>query len=232
MVLVACRRRPTALTDNSGSSTREPRSARSRLPTRRQGPREELCYEFARANPDASLAIVRPCVILGPHVKNYISRMLEKRIIFGLVRAAAPVHPRDDAVRAIFRSSRTARWGSSTSADGALTLGRMAEMSGRRVVRLPVFLLAAGSRPSRGSSAGPRSASASGYIDYALYPWCRLEREAQTELLFMFKYDALRAFSDYLDSRTEPDGTPRVRSDAIVDVDDDDLNDLEEVDET
>jgi len=85
-------------------------------------------------------------------------------------------------------------------------------------VRLPVFLLRWLVALAWKLGWTSISEAPPGYIDYALYPWCVSNVKLKTELLFMFKYDALRAFSDYLDSRTEPDGTPRVRSDAIVDV--------------
>jgi UDP-glucose 4-epimerase len=196
---------------------------------------EELCYEFARANPDACLAIVRPCVIIGPHVSNYLSRMLEKPIIFAPWSPDPPIQfiHEDDAVRAIFRLLKHRKMGLfNLAADGAMTLGRIAEMSGRRLVRLPVFLLRWIMALAWRFGWTSVTEAPPGYLDYALYPWCVSNVKLKTELLFMFKYDALRAVSDFVESRSgEQEGTARTRMDDIVDVDDEDLDELEEVDE-
>lgn len=191
---------------------------------------EELCYEFAKHNPEACVIIVRPCVIIGPHVGNFISRMLEKPIIFG-ARGHDPavqlIHE-DDAVRALFRLLKLRKMGVfNLAADGAMTIGRIAQVAGRSVFRLPLFLLrfimAIGWKLgwTRITEAPP------GYLDYALHPWLISNVKLKTELLFLFKYDAMRAFQDYLDSRVERGGPGRRPDDLIVDVDDEDLDELE-----
>jgi len=52
----------------------------------------------------------------------------------------------------------------------------------------------------------------------------------KTELLFLFKFDAFRAFSDYLETRAEKNGVPRPKDDLVIDVDDEDLDELEAAD--
>jgi UDP-glucose 4-epimerase len=193
---------------------------------------EELCYEFARNNPEACLIIVRPCVIIGPHVSNFISRSLEKPIVFAARGYDPPIQlvHEDDAVRAIFRLLKLRKMGVfNIAADGALTLSRVAHMAGRRLFSLPLFLLrwivALGWKFGwkRITEAPP------GFLDFVVHPWLISNVKLKTELLFLFKYDALRAMQDFVDARNEQQGGPR-RADLILDVEDEDLDELEAAD--
>ncbi|HZV03098.1 MAG TPA: NAD-dependent epimerase/dehydratase family protein [Planctomycetota bacterium] len=193
---------------------------------------EELCYEFARTNPEACLIIVRPCVIIGPHVSNFISRSLEKPIVFAARGYDPPIQlvHEDDAVRAIFRLLKLRKMGVfNIAADGALTLSRVAHMAGRRLFHLPLFLLrwivALGWRFGwkRITEAPP------GFLDFVVHPWLISNVKLKTELLFLFKYDALRAMQDFIDARDAQQGGPK-RADLILDVEDEDLDELEAAD--
>ncbi|MEZ0229235.1 MAG: NAD-dependent epimerase/dehydratase family protein [Planctomycetota bacterium] len=191
---------------------------------------EDLCYEFAKNNPEACVIIVRPCVIIGPHVGNFISRMLEKPIIFGARGIDPPIQlvHEDDAVRAIFRLLKFRKMGVfNIAADGAITIGRIAQIAGRRIFRLPLFLLrfvmSLGWKLgwTRITEAPP------GFLEYAIHPWLISNVKLKTELLFLFKFDAMRALQDYLDARAERAGARKAVEQLIVDVDDEDLDELE-----
>ena len=194
---------------------------------------EELCYEFARTNPEACLIIVRPCVIIGPHVSNFISRMLEKPILFAARGYDPPVQlvHEDDAVRAIFRLLKFRKMGVfNLAADGALTLSRVAQMANRHIFRLPLFLLRFIMKLGWNMGWTRVTEAPPGYLDFALYPWLISNVKLKTELLFLFKFDALRAFQDYLDARAEQLGLPRKNDDLLLDVEDEDLDELEAAD--
>jgi UDP-glucose 4-epimerase len=199
---------------------------------------EELCYEFARNNPEAILTIVRPCVIIGPHVNNFLSRMLDRRILMGVRGYDPPIQliHEDDAVRAIFRLLKLRKIGVyNLAADGAITLGRMAQLANRTVLRLPAFLLRWLAKIAWSKGWTSVTEAPPGYLDYVIHPWCISNVKLKTELLFLFKYDALRAFNDFLDARAKRLGIeppPPKEEDDELDLDDDEVEEEEEVKDT
>src|SRR5262249_19218324 len=135
---------------------------------------EELCYEFVKANPDVCLQIVRPAIIIGPHAKNFVTRLMEKPFVFAPRGYNPPLQfiHEDDAVRALVRLLRSRKVGVfNLTADGAITLRKIAELAGRRLVRLPLFvvrwLVGLGWRMGwKWLTEAPP-----GYLDYAVHPW-------------------------------------------------------------
>jgi UDP-glucose 4-epimerase len=194
---------------------------------------EELCYEFARANPEACVIIVRPCTVIGPNIRNMISRLFEGPIVFGARGYDPPVQliHEDDATRSLFRLFKLRKVGVfNLAGDGAITIGRMAQMAEKRVVRLPLFLLRFIVALAWKMGWKWLSEANPGSLDYAIHPCLISNVKLKTELLFLFKYDALRAMQDYVDDRAERLGHAKAPDDLAVDVDEEDLDELEEED--
>ncbi|MBI3723429.1 NAD-dependent epimerase/dehydratase family protein [bacterium] len=191
---------------------------------------EDLCYEFAKKNPDVCLQIVRPCVIIGPNVSNFISRLLDKTFFFGAIGYDPPVQfiHEDDAARAIFRLLKSRKVGVfNLAGDGALTMGRVAELAHRTVIRLPAFLLRAIVWLGWKLGISSITEAPPGFLDYTLHPWLISNVKLKTELLFLFKYDGPRAFVDFLDRRGSP--SPVLPSGDFDIEDEDGLDQLEPV---
>jgi len=192
---------------------------------------EALCYGYISGHPDVCLQIVRPTTIIGPHARNHLTRMLAGRFMVGPAGDDPPlqlVHE-DDATRAIYRLVKLEKVGVfNLAADGALTLSQIARLSERRLVRLPrpllwLFLWL-------GWRLG-FAASSPALIPYLVHPWLIAPIKVKAEAMFMFRFDAARAFLDYVEAEGEPlelgRGFLGMDDDDVDDIDDDELDELE-----
>lgn len=166
---------------------------------------EELCYEYVKTHPDVCLQIVRPCLVIGPGVDNFLTRMLDRRVVLAPMGADPPlqlVHE-DDATRAIYRLIKTERVGVfNVAGDGVLTLSQMARLAEKRVVRLPLPLLRLFSWLGwrLGLSWFPRIPP--GLWSFLRWPWLVAPLKLRTEAAFLFRYDSPQAFLDWLENRS------------------------------
>jgi UDP-glucose 4-epimerase len=197
---------------------------------------EELCYEFAKSNPDVCLQIVRPCIVIGPHADHLGARLLRSRIILAPRGYNPPIQliHEDDAVRAIVKLLRSRQFGVfNLAADGAVTYRKIAEIADSRIVRLPRFLfrwlISLGWRLGwRWLAAFPPS-----YLDYFCHRCVVSNIKLKTELLFLFKYDATRALRHFLEGEADPIVTvpDHLRLAEDEDEEDEEEEDQEEEDE-
>ncbi|MDC3379118.1 NAD-dependent epimerase/dehydratase family protein [Planctomycetota bacterium] len=160
---------------------------------------EDLCYDFIKEHPNVALQIVRPCLMVGAHVKNALTDLLAKNVVLAPLGYDPPIQliHEDDVIRAICRLVKLQKVGVfNLAADGALTLDRMARLAERRVVRLPLWLLNV--LGWFGLASMPRAV-----LPYFVYPWVIACIKLRTEGMMM-RFDAAQAFLDYLEARDEP----------------------------
>jgi UDP-glucose 4-epimerase len=133
---------------------------------------DRICQLWAHEHPDRTMTIVRPCIVLGPGVDNYLVRLwtdapfqpdagnMENHIQF--------VHE-DDLVEALVLLLDGKHAGAyNVAGDGLMTLRECAELIGVPVRRLPPRAYRALGRAFwalRQSEAPP------GQIEFALHPW-------------------------------------------------------------
>mgnify|MGYP001447293744 CR=1 FL=1 len=189
---------------------------------------EDLCYEYVKTHPDTCLQIVRPCPLIGPHADNFLTRLLDARLVLAPLGADPPlqlVHE-DDATRAIYRLIKTEKVGVfNLAGDGVLTLGQMARLAERRVLRLPLWLLRGLSWLGwrLGLRLFPRVPPR--LWDYLRWPCLVAPIKLRAELGLLFRYDSAQAFLDWLEARSGGE-LPRQLGWSL----DDDLEDLEDED--
>src|SRR5262249_6790535 len=136
----------------------------------------------------------------------------------------------DDVVRAIHRIVKLECTGVfNIAGDGALTLARIAELADRTLIRLPASILRAIAGMAWRMGWTSISEAPPGFVDFLCFPWCVANVKLKTEVGFLFKYDTLRAYMDFLETRAERRGERPAR--VRVEVDADDLDELEAVDE-
>jgi UDP-glucose 4-epimerase len=98
---------------------------------------DRLCQLWAADHPDRVMTIVRPTIVFGPNVENYISRGWEQSAFFPVmdgVEAEFQLVHEDDVVTAIAGLLDARQGGAfNVAADGLLTWRESAEMIGLKV---------------------------------------------------------------------------------------------------
>ena len=166
---------------------------------------DRLCQLWAAEHPDRTMTIVRPCIVFGPNVDNYIVALLGERAVRPAVRRRVDrdfqyVHE-DDVVEAISRAARRAPRGRvqphrRRRADlaGVRRAGRAEDPDDALQPRLPP-------RRHRSGSCACRGGVAAGQPRLHPLPVDRLEREAQAELGWQPKHDSRETFLQTMRAR-------------------------------
>ncbi len=132
---------------------------------------EVLVAAFAKGNPSVAVAVFRPAVVFGPHVENFMSRMLEAPRVFGVRDFRPPlqlVHE-EDIASALGLAVRERLAGVfNVAADGWLPRDLVDAIVGKRRIELPEEV--AFSLAERLWKAGI-SESPPGELHYHMHPW-------------------------------------------------------------
>jgi UDP-glucose 4-epimerase len=135
---------------------------------------DRICRLWALEHPDRVMSIVRPCIVFGPNVDNYISRTWENSaflpILDGVDEEFQLVHE-DDVVSAIIGLLDARAGGAfNVAGDGTLTWGESAEMIG---LKTRVMSMKATRRIYAAAWAlhAPRVESPPGNLNFLRYPW-------------------------------------------------------------
>jgi len=134
---------------------------------------DRLCQMWALQHPDRVMTIVRPCIVLGPNVDNYLSRFWTDQPFMADVAGSAEsrvqfVHE-DDVAEAIARLLDGRHTGAfNVAGDGALSFRETADLIGMPVRRMPERLARAMARATwrLGLSESPP-----GQLRFAQHPW-------------------------------------------------------------
>jgi UDP-glucose 4-epimerase len=133
---------------------------------------DRLCQLWAKNHPDRVMTIVRPCIVFGPNVDNFIVRLWTKQpfaVDAGNLDETIQFVHEDDLVEAISRLLLGRHAGQfNLSPEGLMTLRECAAVLGTTVRKMPLWAyrsLAKVMWRLRLSEAPP------GQIDFALYPW-------------------------------------------------------------
>ena len=135
---------------------------------------EQLVLRFKEAHPEIKVAVVRPCIVFGPNVSNYICRYFLRMPFIPGVGKERPqmqfVH--EDDVAEVFMKvvGREAEGYFHAVGEGTLGLDEIGRMAGKPVVSIPPRLL----YPSIDllwNFHFPLIEGSSGALDYMGYPW-------------------------------------------------------------
>jgi UDP-glucose 4-epimerase len=135
---------------------------------------ETIMREFIEANPGMKVAVVRPCIVYGPNVDNYLSRFILRLPFFPGVGGARPemqfVHE-DDVAEVFMRIlEKEAEGHFHAVGSGTVNVERIAELAGKRLAGLPAGLL----YPSVDllwKLHAPLVEGPSGMLDFIRYRW-------------------------------------------------------------
>jgi UDP-glucose 4-epimerase len=175
---------------------------------------DRLCQLWALRHPEATMTIVRPCIVFGPNVDNYLVRIWSDAPFqpdFGgnLDQLIQFVHEDDlvDAIAGLLDGRHEGAF--NVTGDGVMTMRETAEVIGLKVRKLPLrFAKTLGRVTWRlGQSETPP-----GQIEFAMNPWlCSNEKIKQT-LGWQPRYSTRETFEitmqarGVLQSASEPSG--------------------------
>ena len=133
---------------------------------------DRICQLWAAAWPDRTMTIVRPSIVFGPNVDNYLVRLWTKQpfaVDVGNLDERIQFTHEDDVVEAVTALLLGRHGGAfNVSADGEMTLRECAELLGTPIRKMPL-------RAYRGLAktmwAARLSEAPPGQIEFALHPW-------------------------------------------------------------
>jgi UDP-glucose 4-epimerase len=158
---------------------------------------DRLCQLWALEQPDRVMTIVRPSIVFGPNVDNYISRGWEKSsfmpIMDGVDEEFQLVHE-DDVVSALIALLDGKHAGAfNLAGDGLLTWGRAAELVGKKTRTISLKTM------KRFNNAMwklhvPRTEAPAGNLDFIRYPWVVSTEKLKSTADWQPRYDTLETF--------------------------------------
>lgn len=170
---------------------------------------ERLCARFIAEEPATRLSVARPCVVVGPRMDNYLSRMMLRPVVFGAWGNDPPlqfVHEKDVA-RAIAVLVREEASGAYNLApDDTVRFSEIAAHLARPLVRLPGHVLLALTEIAWRLRLRWLTETPAGFLDYIRYPWCVCNERLTRELGFRFQYSTQEALLDWLRAMDSADG--------------------------
>jgi UDP-glucose 4-epimerase len=175
---------------------------------------DRLCQLWAAQHPDRTMTIVRPTIVFGPNVDNYIVRFWLTSPFFPLLDGNDPdwqfVHE-EDVVYAISRLLGERRGGIfNLTADGTIKLSEAARIAGVKVRKMPLRVyrrIAAVAWRMR----LPNVEAPPGQIDFLLYPWIASNDKIKAELDWTPRYTSRETFELTMRAKGKgPDSGPVV----------------------
>ncbi|MFO7559794.1 MAG: NAD-dependent epimerase/dehydratase family protein [Desulfobacterales bacterium] len=105
---------------------------------------EQMVEEFGRRVPSCRVTIIRPCIVMGPNMKNALSETLRQSVIVsftGYDPIMQFVHE-DDVAEAFYLAATNHESGAfNLAADKGMRFSEMVKEMGKRHLRLPVWLV-------------------------------------------------------------------------------------------
>ena len=158
---------------------------------------DRLCQLWAAQHPDRLMTIVRPTIVFGPNVDNYIVRFWSSSPFFPLLDGLDPdwqfVHE-EDVVEAMSRLLLGRKAGIfNLTADGTIKLSEAARLAGLKTRRMPTRVYRRIAKAAWGLRL-PRVEAPPGQIDFILYPWIASNEKLKRELDWTPRYTSRETF--------------------------------------
>jgi UDP-glucose 4-epimerase len=165
---------------------------------------DRICQLWAAEHRDRVMTIVRPCIVFGPSVKNFIVRSWESQPFFphldGVDTEFQLVHE-DDLVAALVLLLDKKEGGAfNIAGDGTMTWRESAELLGTRVRRMS-FRLAYAIAKWSWRLRLPRTEAPPGNLHFIRYSWVVSNEKLKTVTGWEPQYDTRQTFEITLRSR-------------------------------
>lgn len=158
---------------------------------------DRLCQLWAAQHPDRVMTIVRPCIVFGPSVDNYIVRSFENNpfvpILDGVDEEFQLVHE-DDVVTALIALLDGKHDGAfNLAGDGLLTWGRAAQLIGKKTRQVSLKNMKRFAK-AMWTLRVPRTEAPPGNLDFIRYPWVVSTEKLKAATDWEPKFDTLETF--------------------------------------
>src|SRR3954449_7191271 len=156
---------------------------------------DRIVQLWAHQHPDVITTIVRPCIVYGPNVDNYLVRLWSDAPavadVGNLDRTTQFVHE-DDVVDAISRLLLGKHAGQfNLAADGLMTRRECAELLDTRVIKMPLWLYRTLAKIAWRLR---QSEAPAGGIDFELYSWILSNEKVKKTLDWTPRYSSRETF--------------------------------------
>jgi UDP-glucose 4-epimerase len=158
---------------------------------------DRVCQLWAATYADRVMTVVRPCIVFGPNVDNYLVRLWTKSPfavdVDGSMDNRIQFLHEDDVVEALTRLLLGRHGGAFNLApDGVMTMRECAELIGTPVRRLPLPVYRGLARVMWGVRA---SEAPPGQIDFGLHPWIVSNEKLKRTLDWTPRHTSLETFT-------------------------------------
>jgi UDP-glucose 4-epimerase len=165
---------------------------------------DEMLRAFAADHPAVGVCVLRPCIVLGPNVSNYIAAtMLSQPIATLLDGRNNPVQfiHEDDLARLIALCvERRARGVFNAVGGGLMDAREAARLQGKRTLKVPLKAARALAWAAWRMRATP-FAMPPGLVDFMAYPWVASGEKAARELGFEARHGTRECFEIILNRK-------------------------------
>ena len=158
---------------------------------------DRLCQLWAARHPDRVMTIVRPTIVFGPNVDNYIVRFWSTAPFFPVLDGRDPdwqfVHEEDvvDAMSRLLLERRAGIF--NLTADGTIKLSEAAVLAGLKTRRMSTRLYRRIAKAAWALHL-PNAEAPPGQIDFLLYPWIASNEKIKAELSWTPRYTSRETF--------------------------------------
>lgn len=158
---------------------------------------DRLCQLWAAEHPDRVMTIVRPCIVFGPNVDNYIVRSFENNpfvpLLDGVDEEFQLAHE-DDVVSALIALLDGKHGGAfNVAGDGLMTWGRAAQLIDKKTRQVSLKNMKRFAN-TMWKLRVPRTEAPAGNLDFLRYPWVLSTEKLKAETGWAPKYDTLETF--------------------------------------
>jgi UDP-glucose 4-epimerase len=162
-----------------------------------------MLSEFEAQHPEITLSWIRPAIVYGPGVDNYMSRMLVKHplvVLPGGCNVPQQFVHEDDVSAAIWCIlTREGRGSFNIGPPDWIYMTDVARETGRRTIKVPFWVMTLASRVCWGLRI-PFLRYPPGVNFYIRYPWVVAPRRLCEELGFRFRFSSLETLREVLRS--------------------------------
>jgi len=167
---------------------------------------DDMLREFAGAHPETKVCVVRPCIVLGPNVSNYIATLLMAQPVATLLdgqNAVVQFIHEDDLVRLLVACvDRGAAGAYNAVGDGTVDARALAAMQGKRPVPVP-FGFAHGLVWAIHRLRLTPFAMPPGLLDFFRFSWIASGEKARRDLGVEPRYSSRECFEIILERKAE-----------------------------